>query len=186
MIIKENKLPGVYEVTPEQHIDERGFFMRTYDKKLFSDKGIDREWVQENHSRSKKKGIVRGLHFQLPPYAETKLIRVVKGAIFDVFVDLRVGSSTFGKWGSVELSEENRKLLFIPRGFAHGFCTLTEMSEVVYKVDNHYRPEAECGIIWNDLELGITWPVERPFLSKKDMLLKSFRDFVKTYGGIKT
>jgi dTDP-4-dehydrorhamnose 3,5-epimerase len=185
MIIKESKLPGVYEITPEPHVDERGFFMRTYDKKLLADRSIDREWVQENHSRSEKKGIIRGLHFQLPPYTETKMIRVIKGSIFDVFVDLRAGSPTFGKWGSAELSEENRKLLFIPRGFAHGFCTLTDVSEVVYKVDNYYRPDAECGIIWNDRELGIAWPAERPFLSKKDATLKSFRDFVGSYNGIK-
>lgn len=185
MIIKENKLSGVYEVTPGPHVDERGFFMRVYDKKVFAAQGIDREWVQENHSRSEKKGIIRGLHFQLPPFTETKLIRVVKGAIFDVFVDLRVDSLTFGKWGSIELSEENRKILFIPKGFAHGFCTQTEVSEVVYKVDNHYTPEAECGIIWDDPDLAVDWPSGDHLLSKKDSLLKTFGDFTRRYGGIK-
>lgn len=185
MIIKDGKLPGIYEIIPELHVDERGFFMRTYDKKILTAQNIDREWVQENHSRSEKKGIIRGLHFQLPPYLETKLVRVVKGAICDVFVDLRDGSPTFGKWGSVELSEENRKVLFIPRGFAHGFCTLTDISEVLYKVDNHYTPEAESGIIWNDPELAITWTSRDPLLSKKDSKLGTFRDFVKRYGGIK-
>ena len=185
MIVKEYKLPGVYEITPEPYVDERGFFMRTYDKKFLTDLGVDREWVQENHSRSEKKGIIRGPHFQLPPYSETKLVRSIKGSIFDVFIDLREGSPTFGQWGSVELSEHNRKMLLIPRGFAHGFCTLTDVSEIIYKVDNYYSPEAECGIMWCDPELKIKWPVKDPFLSKKDTGNITLRDFMERYGAIK-
>jgi dTDP-4-dehydrorhamnose 3,5-epimerase len=111
---------------------------------------------------------IRGLHLQLPPFDETKLIRCIRGAIFDVAVDLRYRSSSFGKWYGIELNEENKRMFYIPRGFAHGFCTLTEKSEVVYKVDNFYSPEHERGIIWNDHDLGITWPTDNPVLSVKD------------------
>jgi len=185
MEIKNHKLKGVYEIILNPHLDERGFFMRVYDDKLFKEHGINNKWVQENHSFSKNKGIIRGLHFQFPPYAETKLIRCIKGSIMDVFVDLRKNSPTFGKWGSIILSEENKKMILIPRGFAHGFCTLTEKSEVLYKVDNYYAPEYEGGIIWNDPDLNINWPVEHPILSEKDKKNLSFKEFVNIYGGIK-
>jgi dTDP-4-dehydrorhamnose 3,5-epimerase len=127
----------------EPHVDGRGFFMRTYDKEIFQQHGIERVWVQENHSRSEIKGIIRGFHFQLPPHSETKLVRALKGAVLDVFVDLRKGSPTFGQWDSIELSEANKKMVFIPRGFAHAFCTLTDICEVTYKVDNSYAPDYE-------------------------------------------
>jgi dTDP-4-dehydrorhamnose 3,5-epimerase len=184
MMIKERKIKNVFEIILEPHMDERGFFMRTYDKEIFKKYNIDSDWVQENHSRSEKKGIIRGLHFQFPPYAETKLIRAIRGAVFDVCVDLRKDSSTFGEWDGIELSEDNKKIIFIPRGFAHGFCTLTEISEVVYKVDSSYRPELESGIIWNDKSLNINWPAENPILSDKDSKLGSLEDFIKKYKGI--
>jgi dTDP-4-dehydrorhamnose 3,5-epimerase len=168
MEIKERKLKGVFEITLQPYKDERGFFMRTFDKKIFEEEGLGREWVQENHSRSEKAGIIRGLHCQLYPYSETKLVRCIDGSILDVFVDLRAGSPTFGKWDSIKLSAANKKMIFIPRGFAHGYCTLTEISEVVYKVDNFYSPEHEIGILWNDPDLAITWPGINPILSGKD------------------
>ena len=158
--------------------------MRVYDEVIFKKYRIHRNWVQENHSRSEKKGIIRGLHFQFPPYTETKLVRCIRGAVFDVFVDLRKGSPTFGQWDCIELSEENKKIIFIPRGFAHGFCTLTDDSEVLYKVDNCYAPECEGGILWNDQDLGIDWPVEKPILSEKDKKNMTFQEFVKRYSYI--
>jgi dTDP-4-dehydrorhamnose 3,5-epimerase len=141
-------------------------------------------WVQENHSRSEKKAIIRGLHFQLPPYAETKLVRCIRGAVLDVFVDLRLGSSTFGKWDSIELSENNKKAIYIPRGFAHGFCTLTGISEILYKVDNYYSKESEAGLAWNDKTIGIVWPEKEPVLSEKDQNNLSFEAFIARYKGI--
>ena len=158
--------------------------MRTYDTKICREHGVDREWAQENHSLSMNKGIIRGLHFQFPPYAEAKLIRCIQGAILDVFVDLRKDSRTFGQWDSIKLSEENKKMVLVPRGFAHGFCTLTHESEVVYKVDNPYAPQAESGIIWNDSELKIDWPVTEPLLSEKDSLLMTLCEFKEKHSGI--
>ena len=158
--------------------------MRTFDMDIFNAAGINRQWVQENHSRSEQKGIIRGLHFQLPPYAETKLVRCIRGAILDVFVDIRKGSLTFGKWDSIELSEENKKCILIPRGFAHGFCTLTDVSEVMYKVDNYYSKENERGLLWNDIEIGIEWPVDSPILSAKDQNNQTLADFIKEHGKI--
>ncbi len=184
MEIKKYKLKGVYEIILNPYLDERGFFMRTYDEKIFKEYGINNKWVQENHSLSKNKGIIRGLHFQFPPYSETKLIRCIRGAIMDVFVDLRKNSPTFGRWDSIVLSEENNKMVLLPRGFAHGFCTLTKDSEVLYKVDNYYTPEFESGIRWNDPDLNIKWPVEQPILSEKDKNNITFKDFTNKYGGI--
>lgn len=184
MIVRQTELEGVFEIQLQPHNDKRGFFVRTYAKDIFSKHGIDRNWVQENHSRSTKKGIIRGLHFQFPPYAETKLVRCVRGAILDVYLDLRKGSRTFGKHGSIELSENNKKMIYIPRGFAHGFCTLDDISEVLYKVDNHYNPQAEGGIIWNDKQLRIPWPVEDPVLSEKDAQLMTYEQFIAKHGGL--
>jgi len=168
----------------QPHGDERGFFMRTADLGIFKQHGLDRDWVQENHARSLQKGIVRGLHFQFPPHAETKLVRCVRGAVLDVFVDLRKGSSTFGMWDSIELSEDNNKMICIPRGFAHGYCTLSEKSDVLYKVDNCYAPEAEGGILWNDGDLKIDWPANEPVLSPKDRNNMTLAHFIETYGAL--
>lgn len=184
MEIKERKLKGVYEISLNPLGDNRGFFMRTFDESIFKEKDISRTWVQENHSRSETKGIIRGLHFQLPPYSETKMVRCIKGAVLDVFVDLRADSDTFGQWDSIELSEENKKMVLIPRGFAHGFCTLTDISEVLYKVDNYYAPTAELGLLWNDQQINIDWPKIKPILSEKDKKNLSFRDFLTRYKGI--
>jgi dTDP-4-dehydrorhamnose 3,5-epimerase len=140
--------------------------------------------MQENHSFSERKGTIRGLHFQFPPYAETKLVRCIAGEVFDVCVDLRKDSSTFGTWEAVEISEKNKKMVLIPRGCAHGMCTLRDRSEVLYKVDNWYEPRAEGGILWNDATLNIPWPTKTPVLSKKDAQLPTFHEFIKKYKNI--
>ena len=184
MKIKEKKLKGTFEIILEPRKDKRGFFMRVYDEKIFKEFGIHRDWVQENHSRTVQKGIIRGLHFQFPPYAETKLIRVIHGSIFDVFVDLRKNSLTFGQWDSVILSEDKFNYAYVPRGFAHGFCTLTEYCEVVYKVDNYYAPAHEGGIIWNDRDLNIDWPEKNQILSEKDSNNMCLKEFINTHGSI--
>lgn len=158
--------------------------MRAYDTGLFEQTGLHRQWMQENHSRSERRGIIRGLHFQFPPFAETKLVRCIRGAVLDVFVDLRLGSPTFGQWDSIELSEANKKLIYIPRGFAHGFCTLTDESEVLYKVDNVYNREHEGGLLWSDPDLGIEWPVQTPVLSEKDGRNMTLRHFIEQHKAI--
>jgi len=185
MDIVERKLSGVYEITLKPHRDSRGYFMRTYDKNQFAAASLDKEWVQENHSLSLKKGIIRGLHFQLPPFSETKLVRCTRGRIQDVFVDLRSGSKTFGQWESIELAEDNYKMILIPRGFAHGFCTLEENCEVLYKVDNYYSPQHENGLIWNDPELSINWLITDPVLSEKDQRNLTFKEFTIKYKMLK-
>ncbi len=184
MLIKERKLRGVFEIQLEPRGDKRGFFMRVYDDKIFKKYGIHKNRVQENHSLSVKKNVVRGMHFQFPPHTETKLIRVICGEIYDVFIDLRKDSSTFGKWDAIKLSADNKKMIFIPRGFAHGFCTLTENCEVLYTMDNYYTPESEGSIRWDDPDVGIDWPVTKPVISKKDAKAKSFKEFINTYGNL--
>lgn len=182
-VIKGN-IEGVLIIELNPFKDERGFFLRTYDHNFYREYGINTNWVQENHSKTLKKGTIRGLHFQLPPFAETKLVRCIKGEIQDVFVDLRKNSNTFGKWDSEILSEDNFKCLLIPKGFAHGFCTLTDNCEVLYKVDNYYSPEKERGIIWNDSDIGIKWEIENPILSEKDKRNLSLKEFINKNGSI--
>ncbi len=184
MQIKEKKLKGVFEINLEPHEDLRGFFMRTYDDKIFGKHGLHRNWIQENHSFTKKKGLIRGLHFQFPPNSETKLVRVVGGEIYMVFVDLRKGCSTFGQWESIILSEDNKKMLYIPRGFALGMCTMTDNCTLLYKMDNYYAPENQGAIKWNDLDLGIDWPIDNSILSERDSRAQSFKEFVKKHGGL--
>ena len=184
MKIEKLKLNDSYQVILNPRYDARGFFMRAFDDKIFAAAGLKFEWVQENHSRSERNDIIRGLHFQLPPYSETKLVRCIKGAIMDVFVDLRYNSETFGQWDMVELSESNKKMVLVPKGFAHGFCTITGESEILYKVDNYYMPEFERGLLWNDADLNIQWPVSKPFISPKDSKNMSFKAFVNEFGGL--
>ncbi len=184
MEIIKRKISGVYEINIKPHTDSRGFFMRTFDTKFFKENDLERNWLQENHSRSEQKGIIRGLHFQLPPFTETKLVRCINGAVLDVFVDLRKDSKTFGQWDSIELSADNKKMIFIPRGFAHGFCTLSEESEILYKVDNVYSPESECGLIWDDKDLNIVWPAKNPILSEKDKMNMTLSAFINKYNNI--
>jgi dTDP-4-dehydrorhamnose 3,5-epimerase len=179
MEIKQRKLKGSYEITVDRIGDSRGYFMRSYDKTLFVENGLQTDWQQENQSYSSRLHTVRGLHFQKPPYSETKLVRVVQGKILDVFLDLRKDSETYGQWDSIELSDDNNKIIYIPRGFAHGFCTLTEHTIVQYKVDNTYTPSHEGGILWNDPAVGVNWGIkeETAFLSERDKSLVSFSSF---------
>ena len=160
-------------IAPKVAYDERGFFLESYTRNEFEELGIKDEFVQDNHSLSIK-NTLRGLHFQREPYAQSKLIRCIKGSILDVAVDIRKDSNTFGKYVKVVLSSEDKTLLYIPRGFAHGFLVLSDVAEVLYKVDNFYSKEYESGIIWNDNELGIDWPITNPILSDKDKGLLSF------------
>ncbi len=185
MKVKEMKLKGVFEITLEPREDSRGFFVRTYDEEIFKKYGIAREWVQENESFSKKKGVIRGLHFQYPPHSEGKLMRVSSGEAFLVWVDLRKGSPTLGKWDAAEISSKNKKMVYTPRGFANGLCTLSDDCTLLYKMDNHYHPEVQDAILWNDPDLGIEWPVSDPSeLSERDLKGKNFGEFLKISGGL--
>lgn len=177
MKILPSRFPGVFEIHLEPRGDERGYFARTYDREIFRRNGLPTDWVQENQSFTAARHTLRGLHFQAPPHAEAKLIRVLAGSLFDVFVDLRKASSTYGQWGSMELTAENFQALLLPRGFAHGFCTLTENVLVAYKHDNAYAPGAEGGLAWNDPELAIEWPTSQPLLSDRDRNWPRFHDF---------
>jgi dTDP-4-dehydrorhamnose 3,5-epimerase len=164
----ETGFEGAYIIEPTVFRDNRGFFMETYNRKVFEDHGISPDFVQDNYSFSQPRGVIRGLHFQYPPHAQSKLVMVMSGSIFDVIVDLRKGSTSFGKWFSVELSGSPFRMIYVPRGFAHGFCTLEENAHVLYKVDALYNPAADGGIRWDDPELGIPWPASQPVLSGKD------------------
>lgn len=175
---KRLEIQDVILIIPKIFGDERGFFMEIYKKDEFKSFGIDTEFVQENHSKSKY-GVIRGLHFQRSPYEQAKLVRCIRGVIFDVVVDIRPNSPTFGKWISLILSEHNNFILFIPKGFAHGFAVLSEFAEVIYLVDNKYMPEYECGIIWNDEDLKILWPVTNPILSEKDKKWPTLKELLK-------
>jgi dTDP-4-dehydrorhamnose 3,5-epimerase len=161
------EIPGLVLIEPKVFEDGRGFFMETYKMPDFAAAGINGNFVQENHSRSGK-GVLRGLHYQNPPFAQAKLLRAVRGEIFDVAVDIRKGSPTWGKWVGVILSEKNRNVLYVPAGLAHGFCVLSSIAEVLYKTTAVYAAESEAGIIWNDEDLSIEWPVKKPRLSEKD------------------
>lgn len=169
MNIVKTDIEDVIIIEPKVFGDHRGWFTETYSKNKFQELGIDIEFVQDNHSMSAQKGTLRGLHFQLNPKAQTKLIRCTKGKILDVAVDLREGSPTYKKWIAVELTEENKKQLLVPKGFAHGFLTLTEDVEVQYKVDEYYSPENDRSIRFDDPEIGVVWGVDNPVLSDKDL-----------------
>lgn len=175
------KLEGVWLIKPQVFQDERGFFLESYSQKEFKKQGIDVDFVQDNHSKSVKKGVLRGLHFQNPPYTQAKLVRAVKGSVFDVIVDLRKSSPTFGQWEGFTLSAENFDMLFIPKGFAHGFCTLEDNTEFLYKTDEFYAPESEGGIIWNDPDLKIDWPIKDPILKERDKKWPRFKDLFTNY-----
>lgn len=184
MKITQRELKGVFEIELEPVEDNRGFFMRSYDAAEFSRLGLNQDWVQENHSYSRKRGTVRGLHFQFPPYAEVKLVRAAAGEIFMAFVDLRKGSSTLGKWESTILSETNYRMLYLPKGLALGMCTLTDNCTLLYKMGACYAPEKQGVIKWNDPDIAIEWPVKDPILSEKDAKAGSFREFVEKHGGL--
>ncbi|WP_135081582.1 dTDP-4-dehydrorhamnose 3,5-epimerase [Terasakiella sp. SH-1] len=166
-------------IVPAKFRDERGFFSETYNQQRFAEAGIECPFVQDNHSLSRDIGILRGLHYQKPPFAQDKLVRVVKGKILDIAVDIRKESPTFGQWVSAELSADNWTQIFVPIGFAHGFVTLEENTEVCYKTSAPYAPDYEDGIIWNDPDLNINWLIKDDTiqLSAKDKILQTFADY---------
>jgi dTDP-4-dehydrorhamnose 3,5-epimerase len=170
-------LPELLLITPRRHGDARGWFSETWSRRAFAEAGLDVDFVQDNQAFSARKGTVRGLHFQTAPNAQAKLVRVLRGAIFDVAVDVRPGSATFGQWAGATLTAEVGEQLFVPRGFAHGYCTLIDDTELVYKVDGLYSPANEGGMIWNDPDVGIAWPFDgEAVLSDKDQVLPRLRD----------
>jgi dTDP-4-dehydrorhamnose 3,5-epimerase len=181
MKITKTKLDGVVIVEPDVFGDNRGFFMESWNKKKMEEVGLYYDFVQDNHSKSTVKGTLRGIHFQKGDKAQAKLVRCVKGAVLDVAVDLRKNSPTFKQWIGVELSEENKKQLLIPRGFGHGFVTLTDDVEFLYKADNYYALEADAGIRWNDPDIGVDWCVENPILSEKDKNNPFLKDMVEIF-----
>ena len=166
MTIVETKLPGVYIIEPQVFGDGRGWFMETFSKRKMPQ--INCEFVQDNHSFSVQKGTLRGIHFQYPPMEQAKIVRCVQGRVMDYAVDLRPGSDTYKQWLCVELSAENKKQLFMPRGFGHAFVTLEDESEIVYKADNYYSPAHDGTVLWSDPGIGIDWGLEDPILSDKD------------------
>lgn len=176
--VTRTALPGVLILAPGRIRDQRGFFSETYNHRSLAAAGIELDIVQENHSLSRRRGVVRGLHFQTPPHAQAKLIRVTRGAILDVVVDIRCGSPTYGQHLAVELSADNWQQLLVPTGFAHGFCALSDSCEVLYKVTAYYAPDSEAGILWNDPALGIAWPAcaERAIVSSRDAGLPLLAD----------
>ncbi|MCC6660732.1 MAG: dTDP-4-dehydrorhamnose 3,5-epimerase [Phycisphaerales bacterium] len=178
MQVTDTALPGVKLITPKKFGDHRGFFSETYNHKALRDAGIDLEFVQDNHSLSGQRGVLRGLHFQLPPFAQDKLVRVTRGKILDVAVDIRRSSPTYGRHVAVEISAENWRQILVPIGFAHGFVTLEPDTEVIYKVTNYYSPQHDRGLLWSDPALGIQWPVAagEVTLSDKDRVQPKFAD----------
>ncbi|MCE9936793.1 dTDP-4-dehydrorhamnose 3,5-epimerase [Aeromonas salmonicida] len=176
MNVIKTAIPDVFIFEPKVFGDERGFFFESFNHKLFEEAvGYPVTFVQDNHSKSSK-GVLRGLHYQLPPHAQGKLVRCVVGEVFDVAVDIRKSSPTFGKWVGVHLSEENKRQLWIPEGFAHGFMTLSETAEFLYKTTNYYHPQSDRSILWNDKNLSINWPSNETILSKKDEVAVMFYD----------
>lgn len=172
-------IPDVIIFEPKVFGDERGFFLESFNQKTFEEAtGLKREFVQDNHSKSSK-GVLRGLHYQLPPMAQGKLVRVVQGEVFDVAVDIRKSSLTFGQWVGVHLSAENKRQLWVPEGFAHGFLTLSETAEFLYKTTNYYSPKDEGAIVWNDQDLAIAWPdAGEVLVSGKDQIAPTFKNAV--------
>lgn len=183
MHVADLGISGVRVLTPNKHGDHRGFFSEVYNKRTLAEAGIDIDFVQDNHSLSAEKGVVRGLHFQVPPFAQDKLVRVVRGSVFDVAVDLRRGSPTYGRQVSAVLSVEEWNQILVPIGFAHGFMTLGPDTEVIYKVSNYYRPDHDKGLLWNDPALGIAWPIPEgeAILSDKDRQQPRFVEIVSPF-----
>jgi dTDP-4-dehydrorhamnose 3,5-epimerase len=184
MDVSSLAFPDVLVFRPKRFEDSRGFFSETYNRSAFAKAGADLEFVQDNHSLSKSRGTIRGLHFQMPPFGQAKLVRVVRGAIFDVAVDIRKSSPNFGKWVSATLSADGGEQILIPAGYAHGFCTLEPDTEVLYKVTHYYSPEHEFGIGWDDPTIGINWPVSagEAVLSDKDRKYPLLKDAPTLYG----
>jgi dTDP-4-dehydrorhamnose 3,5-epimerase len=159
MQVEHLAIPEVMLLTPKRHGDERGWLSEVYSRRALAEAGLPREFVQDNQAYSPKRGTMRGIHLQVPPHPAAKLVRVIRGAVFDVAVDVRVGSPTFGRWAGAELTADNGAMLYVPRGFGHAYCTLTEDTEVLYKLDDYYAPDCERGLLWNDPAIGIAWPI---------------------------
>lgn len=176
MEIIQTKLKGVVVFKPKVFEDARGYFLESYNRQVFEAAGVDVEFVQDNQSLSQK-GVLRGLHFQNPPHAQGKLVRVITGGVFDVAVDIRKDSETYGQWYGLDLTEENKWMMYIPPGFAHGFVTLRDNTIFSYKCSNFYNKASEDCLLWNDPEIGITWNTTDPLLSEKDLQGKLIRDF---------
>lgn len=172
-------IEGLYIIEPRVFPDKRGFFMESYNKREFEAIGLTMEFVQDNHSKSTK-GVLRGLHFQ-DKHPQGKLVRVIRGEVFDVAVDIRRGSPTFGKWYGIILSEDNKRMFYIPEGFAHGFLVLSDEADFLYKCTDYYHPDEDNGIIWNDPDIGIDWPLNgmEPILSEKDKKRKRINEVIK-------
>ena len=180
MEIIKTSIEGLLIIKPDVFKDERGYFFESYNKERFAKEELVMNFVQDNESKSSK-GVLRGLHFQKPPYAQGKLVRVVKGSVMDVAVDLRKNSPTYGKWESRILNEDNKEMFWIPEGFAHGFLTLEDNTVFTYKCTNIYNKESECSILWNDPDINIDWNIENPILSEKDKISPLFKDFVTPF-----
>lgn len=178
MEIKESFIEGLFEIVPKKFKDDRGYFFESYSKKVLEEIGVKQEFVQDNQSFSIQ-GVVRGLHFQRPPFSQGKLVRVVKGKVLDIAVDLRRNSSTFGKYESFVLDSEACNMVYVPEGFAHGFAALTD-AIFLYKCTAFYNKDSESGIRYNDPELKIDWKVEKPIVSEKDLALKTMSELVET------
>jgi dTDP-4-dehydrorhamnose 3,5-epimerase len=173
----ETEFPGLWVIRPKVFRDERGFFLESFRMKSFAEHGLDRPFVQANHARSEAKGVLRGMHFQIPPMAQAKLVRVIRGAVLDVVVDLRRNSPTFGRSYSIALRADEFTQLYIPRGFAHGYLTLEEETEFQYMVDEYYSPDHEQGIAWNDPKLNVDWSENDPILCERDRNFPRLNDF---------
>ena len=180
MEFKETYLKGLFVIQPKVFADARGYFFESYNTAAFKAAGLDLNFMQDNQSLSQK-GVLRGLHFQNHPFAQGKLVRVINGAVLDVAVDIRKNSPTYGKWFSLELTEENKTMMYIPEGFAHGFATLRDNTVFSYKCTNVYNKASEDCIIWNDSDLAIDWKIEAPLLSEKDLMGKRFKDYVSLF-----
>lgn len=180
MELIETKLKGLFIIKPKVFEDTRGYFFESYNQNLFLKAGLNLNFVQDNQSLSQS-GVVRGLHFQNPPFGQGKLVRVITGSVYDVAVDIRKGSSTYGKWFGLELNEKNKWMLYIPEGFAHGFSTLENNTIFSYKCTNFYNKEAEGCVLWNDPDLGIDWQVGDPALSEKDKIGHRMKDFISLF-----
>ena len=181
MEIKPLRLKGTFEIISRRNGDSRGYFMRTYDRRIFADLGLQPVWEQESQSFNIRRDTIRGLHFQKPPLVETKFVSVLQGAIWDVFVDLRKDSETYGQWDSIELTAENDRAVYIPKGFAHGFRTLAENTLIAYKIDVLYQAELAGGIRWNDPSLNVNWQTQTPIISPRDEQLEFLENFISPF-----
>ncbi len=180
MEVIETNLKGLVVIKPKVFEDDRGYFFESYNKTTFSNSGLNLDFVQDNQSLSQK-GVLRGLHFQNPPHAQGKLVRVINGAVFDVAVDIRKNSPTYGQWFGIELNEKNKWMLYIPEGFAHGFSTLENNTIFSYKCTNIYNKQAEGCILWNDADININWNIKDPLLSPKDLEGTPFKNFISQF-----